>query len=81
MMLQIVLDHLFSYLPYRGTKVARAQMSRPPPVTASSDAEILRTIYTPSTLIFTAEADRLEAGGFNLVIDIKTSQGREHHEY
>jgi hypothetical protein len=30
MMLQIVLDHLFSYLPYRGTKVARAQMSRPP---------------------------------------------------
>ncbi|MFZ2123888.1 MAG: hypothetical protein WA012_04215, partial [Rhodoferax sp.] len=35
-------------------------------------------IYSPfqssSTLIFNAEADRLEAGGFNLVMDIK-----EHH--
>ena len=30
-----------------------------------------RAFHTSNVLIFLAEADRLEAGGFNLVIDIK----------
>jgi hypothetical protein len=35
---------------------------------------IYSPLHTSSALIFLAEADRLEAGGFNLVIDIKSEK-------
>jgi hypothetical protein len=55
------------------------------PTTASTTEEILQIsdslavcdpFHTSSIFNFLAEADRLEAGGFNLVIDIKKCSKR-----